>query len=182
MSSSLATELVIPSKYTIVSPICYVSWDETKSSSDFSLSIPHAVKGVVDSNIFTILSMTLDIFKSDFSFYGHTEYPQNMKLKKITVKSCTVHSNLLEFQSTISKPSLFAVAIKNKSSTLVPKHIPVLSCILYCVCKKTPISPSLITLKLYVGMNLKTVQKVYKISNYNDYISYVVMFSSEKYL
>ena len=161
----MATELVIPSKYTIVSPICYVSWDETEPSSDFSLSIPHAVKGVVDSNIFTILSMTLDIVKS--GLFDRTEYPQNMKLKEITVKSCSVHSNLLEFQSTISKPSLFAVAIKNKSSTLIPKHIPVLSCILYCVCETTPISPSLITLKLYVGMNLKTVQKVYKINNYN---------------
>ncbi len=175
LSISLTTLLAVPNEYMIISPICFVSCKHTrKINSKFSLRIPHAVKDVMNmkKENFKILSMTTYTIGNNMSVESPiAEYPPSMNFAEIDVDSMDVYQSDIKFRYTISNPSLYAVALKNQPQSFIPRPIPTLRCILFCVYHSYDehTNISVIPIKIYVGMGIKSVQKVHHYSRTSLY-------------
>ena len=171
LAVTMMTNVPIPAEYTIVSPVCFISCKYQYCRSSFSFTLPHAVENAleIDKDSFKILSMiTCDVSSRSIES-PVTDYPPDVKLEEICTDSVEVYKDHLKFRCMWSNPSLFVVAMRNEPSLYIPRPLPVLRCVLFCVYQMydefTKIS--VIPVKLYVGMMNKTVRGKFDLEREN---------------
>ena len=163
LAVTMNINMPFPDRYTIVSPICFVSCK--CPYCPFSLTLPHAVDISTDlfnKEAFKILSVvTCDV--SNISVDSPmTEFPPGKKLEEISVGLIEVYEGKLKFKTSICNPSLFAVGIENDAAANVPRPLPVLMCTLFCMFKNYSQHSTIshIPVMMYVGLSINTVRRV----------------------
>jgi len=170
LAVSMATTIVMSHDYSIISPVCFVSckYKKPTKSSAFSLTLPHAIENAqkYHRDAFKILSLATRNITTLGVESPTTDIPENAKFAEIDPDSMEFFPHSLKFKSSILNPSLFAIGMRNEPSA-VPKPFPILKCALFCVyeCYNEYSKISQIRVKFYVGMRLKTVQKVSTLCN-----------------
>lgn len=167
IAAAMHLHISFPSDYTIISPVCFISC-RCEHTCRATLELPHAAsisagrRDKEEQSLFCVLSfVTFDLKRST-----QVESPSPIlerRLEPLVLKSLEVESNLVRFKTTLGNPCLYAVGIRNDTSR-VPRPLAPLRCALFCLYKKfeDQVSVSVIPIKMYVGLNLRTVTEIMK--------------------
>ena len=163
LAAAMHLNMEFPSEYTIISPITFVSCKCRYPPCSITLSLPHAASitnSQIDRSKFHILSVITEKISVDSP---NIESPQPRRLCKVKVESMKLEDRKVTFKTLISYPSLFALGIENHSSGRVPSPLVPLRCALFCMYKDMRESSivSQIPVKMYIGLDLRSVNKVY---------------------
>ena len=141
----------------VVSPICFLSC-RSRGPCQVNLSLPHAVdiKGETLPELVILSSATA---RTDPDAQSPFFSPSERALSPLEGLKLKIQEGLVQFQTELCNPSLFAVAVRES-----PGSIPLpLKCCLYVLYPGFDSSIAMLTtfdVETYIGMNLQTVATV----------------------